>query len=648
MRMIKNNYFVFDLETHLFSMTNMAPKPVCMSWSTGTDNGLVVGLHEIELALQAVLDDSNTILVGHEISYDFSCLLEHCPSLVQKIWQAYDDNRVLDTKIREKLLDISVGKFRGDEDENGNYHRYKYSLAAVVERRFGIKLDKSADGWRLRYAELDGVPIEKWPQEAIDYAVNDSKSTWLVLQAQDEDATKMDYELPTQFDETRAQLALTLMSDWGICTDQEAVKVMWKNICKATQELQIKLLACKLLKPAKKSSKDELPNGVKDTKLIKTLIEQYYPVQDLGAIPHTDPTKKFPDGQIKTGAEVLRECDYEPLQQLIEFDKLRKVASTYLTKLSVPVVHARFDALGAVTTRTSCSAPNLQNPPRAEGVRECFVPRLGHVFIACDYDCQEMRTLAQTCLDLGIYSKLAERFKADPAYDPHIEFAATQLMRISVDEAKQRYKQKDKEVKDFRQRAKAADFGYPGGMGAKKFRIYARTYNVEFTLEEAIEIKNQFFLHLPEMWPYFNHIKTMIGEVGEGTQTYPRSGLRRGRIGYCDGANGYFQGLAAHASKRAEWNVTCKCYTDKNSMLYGSRPVLFLHDEIVIETPEFVCHEAAKELEKTTVDAMNYWTPDIPARATACAMRRWSKKAEATYDALGKLIPWEPSHEKEK
>jgi hypothetical protein len=72
---------------------------------------------------------------------------------------------------------------------------------------------------------------------------------------------------------------------------------------------------------------------------------------------------------------------------------------------------SRFDSLKE-TGRTSCSKGDyghpLQNMLRIPGERECFVPRPGNVFIACDYDGFELCTLAQVCLWAVGESRLAQ------------------------------------------------------------------------------------------------------------------------------------------------------------------------------------------------------------------------------------------------
>ena len=107
-------------------------------------------------------------------------------------------------------------------------------------------------------------------------------------------------------------------------------------------------------------------------------------------------------------------------------------------------------------------------------------------------------------------------------------------------------------------------------------------------------------------------------------------------------ATSYPQGLGSEATKTALLTVSEECYGDRESPLFGSRPILFIHDEIIRETPEEAGPAAAGRLEKLMIEGQEIWTPDIPAAATASLMRRWSKAGgDPVFDASGTLIPWE-------
>lgn len=630
----------FDTETHLFGPGKMAPRIVCLSWSDGKHSGIEVGDAKIELWLQRTLDevlDRRALLVGHVVAYDAACVLSTFPSVWGKIWQAYEINGIVCTGIRERLIDIANGEFGGRWNHSGKWEDFKYTLADISRRRLGQAMSKGEDTWRKRYAELDGLPLSDWPREAVDYSILDAQMTWAVFSDQETRAKRIGYRLPTQYEDSRADFTLRLTSAWGIETDPDHVLKIWNQtvsrMVALVPALEAQGLATWKKKPTVQPADGRpltLPEVKKSLSVLRAIIAKHYPG---GKPPLT------PKGSIQTGKDVLREIDFEPLKRLSEFNGLQKTASTYLSKFFAPVVHASYLAVGAASDRTSSFGPNVQNLPRLPGVRECFVSRPGTVFLACDYEAQEMRTLAQSCLDIVGHSILANRFRENPHFDPHLEFAA-RLAKITTDEAERLKAAGDPGIKKLRQQSKAANFGYPGGMGSTKFIQYAKGYGIDLTADESQGLRDGFFATWPEMTDYFRHIQNVVGSAGIGQQTIPQSGFRRGNCGYSDTANGYFQSLAAHSSKSALFAVCQKAFCNRQSALYGSRPVLFIHDEIILETPDEIGDEAARELEQVMVRTMQRWIPDVPAAASATLMHRWSKSAEQVFDG-DKLVPWE-------
>lgn len=630
-----------DTETHPFAPGNMAPPIVCLTWSlSDTSCHGILLRDEIEDWLAPVLDAAaagEVVIAGHSISYDFGCVLEHFPRLRDKVWRAYGAAGVTCTKVREKLLDIAAGWLRGRFDEtNDVWEVREYSLDDLAGRYLNKKLDKGEDGWRVRYNELDGVPLCDWPDRALNYAIGDSVDGAKVFRLQDDRAIEMRYLLPTQFEETKADLGLRLASAHGIYADGPRTMKLAEETIEKMDELRGVLFQNGLVKRKFKTKRPDL--FTKDTKAIRNLIVETWPA-DAGKLPLTKTEK------IKTGKEVLEMCEHPALWALMEYASLEKQGSAFVTKLLDGIhqaIHARFEVLGAGTSRTSCRQPNLQQQPRLPGVRECFVARDGMVFLACDYDTQEMRTLAQSCLDLlDCECKLARRFQEDPHFDPHLEFAASSLLKVPFEDALALYKAKDKTVKAARQRAKIANFGLPGGMGVRGLIRYAKGYGVDLSYAEAEELRNGWFQQWPEMVDYFKRIAAMTAYTEECDVVIVQSGFKRGAVGYTNAANTYFQGLAAHASKAALFETSRRCYNVRDSWLYGSRPVNFVHDEIVCETPLFVAHEAAQELETLMVEQMQRYTPDIPVAATAALMFNWSKDAEPVHNEDGRLVPWE-------
>ena len=615
-----SDLFAFDTETHRFGNGNYAPKVVCLTYDTGWQNQLLVG-EEIPRELEKQLDQciaGELTMVGHNTAYDMACLMSTFPALTQKIWAAYESGHVQCTKLRERLLDIAKG-------EGWKRQPNRFSLDTLTADRTDMQLDKD-NPWRVRFSELEDKPLNEWPPEAVAYAKDDARATKAVYEAQEIEAKVLPYPgfAAEAARQTSYDFALYLMHCWGVRADPARLEKLQVETHERMEELKPYLMEHGIMSP----------KGTKKLAAIRARVEQC-----LASPPKT------PKGATQTSKEVLEQCDDEALEALVEFNYLQKMDSTYLQKLWEGVtgnIHAEFHTLGAETGRTSCSKPPLQQQQRKGGIRECFVARESHLFAMADYDSQELRTLAQACRDIVGWSRLADKYRENPEFDPHTEFGGI-LQGIEYAEAIQRKKAKDERMLDLRQRAKAANFGFPGGLGAKNFRKYARSYGVKMSEDEAKQLRDQWFQQWPEMNDYFTHIKQVTGADGAGTIVQLRSGRRRGHVSFTEGANSYFQGLASDASKTAVFKVAKRCFSEPESALFDSRPVMLIHDEIMVEVPEGQAAEAAAELEECMVAAMKLWCPDVPASATPVLCKRWTKNAEPVFRD-GKLVPWtEPS-----
>lgn len=151
-----------------------------------------------------------------------------------------------------------------------------------------------------------------------------------------------------------------------------------------------------------------------------------------------------------------------------------------------PVSHSKYTTL-VRNGRASASRPNIQQMPRDGGYREIFCARENHVFVICDYSFIELCTLAVVCERKFGFSMLANVIRK--GIDPHC-FTAAMFEKVTLDEF---MTWKDSEnpdlrskFKNSRQRAKAINFGIPGGEGAVALKEYAKSaYQVELTLEES-------------------------------------------------------------------------------------------------------------------------------------------------------------------
>lgn len=632
---------VLDLETHLFGQGNMAPKPVCLSWACEKESGLMLAANIDEEfgPLLKLATENKATLIGHNVAYDMSCLLAWHPELRDLIWLAYVKGSIQCTQIREKLLDIAEGTLRGEYKPGDNddhvWKAYGYDLNSLAGRWLEKELDKDPDGWRLRFKELDGVPLDQWPERATDYAIEDSVTCLQLFEVQHDRSNRMSYPLKDGAPQARGAFALKLASVWGMRTDRDKVLAEWVKIEKKMQGLEVDLAALDLF---------NLETGSKKVKNFQALIASI--------VPEPKKTKK---GAIKTDADTIKEIDHPIVEVWSNMQSAQKTRG-YLRRMfagAVKPLHTNFDELIA-TGRTSSSGPgkkskknpnpipgmNIQNCPREPGVRECFVAREGYVYLNADYDTQEMRTLAQSCMFILGHSVLADRYRTDRFFDPHTMFAG-HMKGIEYEEAMRLKKAEDETMLEDRQHAKIANFGLPGGMGVRGLIAYARGYDVKLSETKAAKLKEWWFKTWPEMDGYFEHIKLCIGRANAGTIVIHPSERQRGLCGYCDGANTKFQGAAADISKAMFFEVSRRCYNVPSSALYGSRPVNFIHDEGMLESPEDRAPEAAVEKCQIMVEVMERYTPDVPAAASATLSRFWSKKTKRLVDDKGRLLVWE-------
>lgn len=683
--------YVFDTETHLVQPGLPIPPLVCVSALSayphriGSNGPLplvnggklldkAAGLHDLRLALL----DTSTRIVGHNVAYDLAVCGAADPTLVPWIFEAYAHGRISCTQIREQLIQLALGNFSSDF---GSKKQGSFLMVAIMLTRFGVDIsdDKaSPDAWRLRYAELDGVPLDQWPAEAREYPIRDVVQTYQMwcAQASDTHSGVVDAVTGMVTDEQQqaaADFALKLMSAWGVRTNRAKVDAL-----------------AQLLEANSRSVRDALTgtlfrfkDGSKDTVRLAREVADAYASEGLEA-PQTAggktstakevllaaPTRRQPTVRVWMSDELTGERSEQDVPILLALASIsadEHNLATYIEPLRSGSDHpitARFNVL-VESGRTSCGKPlNLQNLPKAGGYRECVESRPGTVFIQADYSGIELVALAQHCLDQGWYSEMAEALKA--GRDLHLALAA-ELLGVTYQEAAVRRKQKDPQVAVMRQAAKQINFGFPGGMGPEKFiatvrkQVSKADFSAIFSddeveaLDRAGRFKAAWLNRWPEMRKFFADVSAKVERGGgEFTLVQPRSGRLRGGCNYSQGCNSYFQGLTADGMKSALFAASAECYTGfgvfwerrlyhphQTSALFGCRPVIEIHDEFVFEAPEARAAEACERMCAVMVAGMQQYMPDVPVKVEPSMFRVWSKNADERRDVSSRLQVWE-------
>jgi hypothetical protein len=765
-----------DIETHAIQPGLLTPPVVVGAMAT------IAGaeLREKNLTVEdflRVLRSTDGILIGANIAYDLACVVVEFErsglDILPDVYRAFEEERVFDIQIAEQLHAVGRG-WLGKDPETRKRLRDPvsnkigwYNLNLCVYWVLGRIDAKDNDEYRKRYHELDGIPIEQWPESTRAYPVDDVCNTLEVALAQAGFLPSRDphqwtsagglrcarcgatqpgspctvveprMNLHDLANQTYSAFALHLGAVWGFHVDGEAVDALERSTWVEDPETGERTARGDMLEVFQRAGIMRA-DGSQDTAVVKQMVARAYGACALcttcagtGRVPSpkggkskvqcaacsatgydlsSAPIPRADKGGVSKSRDTLMESGDELLMDLGRFGADSKTGQTY-----VPYLKLGFRILDGIrysvplnlqpnvlleTGRTSYRGV-IQLFPRKGGARECIVARPGYYLGSCDYEAGELVTGAQNCLWTVGKSELAKALNA--GIKPHNAFAAT-LAGIGYEDYNKRLKL-EKYLDDLRQASKAANFGYPGRMGAwklvlqqrasgpntvtKEGRVYkglrfciavdgalecGRTKVTEYkgrtgppTCRHCIDVAERLRKRWLQQWPeytdYFEFVKQQdaLGYVVHHVSKRIRGGLSGQGNAI---ANGYFQGLLADAAKAALRQLSRECYdrtfrvphgaphawgkasayAGGSSPLHGSRVILFAHDEVIPEYPISVAHDAATRTSEVMVEKLQLYCPDLaPAvRAPPALMRRWFKGADPVFEN-GTLVPWEPS-----
>ncbi len=511
------------------------------------------------------------------------------------------------------------------------------------------------------------------PDECIRYPLEDARTTLDVYLDQEDEHPDL---LVNQWEQARTFAWTTFTSGWGLRTNARSVGLLQQATERMRDEVLEELQAAGFVRK----------DGSRDTKRAMAHMVEVcgwhwdegqgkYEPNGPDSLPLRVTAGGGKDG-ISLDSDACKAVDDELLGLYAQLASLTATLNKdvpALARATLYPVHTNFGL--AETGRRTSSNPNVQNWAREQeckpcegrkgnkscnfcrgrgklaGIRECFVPRPGCVFIQADYSGLELCTLAQACLDILGHSRLA--LVLNEGRDAHTEMACL-ILGITYEEGIARKVKEHPCHQEFdraRQTAKVANFGFPGGLGAKNLVKFARkTYRVWLDLtdkeavDEAKKLKRFWESAWPEMPDYFAHVNSHCSREGGSIKQLRSNRVRsiEGPKAYTALCNSFFQGLGADATGHAGWLVWKACYVDRESPLYGSRIVNYIHDEIIAETPEARAPAAAEELSRLMVLGASKWIPDIKLQAEPCIMTVWSKEAKTLRDERGQLKAWAP------
>jgi DNA polymerase-1 len=634
-----------DTETWLFQPGLPAPRLVCGSFADESQEWVCAPALTVERFKTALTRGWH--IVGINLAYDLVVLAAHDPTLLPVIFQAGSEGRFHDCSIREALHDIAVdrlfkhhvtGKSFAKDDLGG-----RYSMAILADRLLGLDIsaDKAGDTWRYRYAELDGVPLEQWPQAALDYPKRDARRTLDIFHKQA--GHKNLHDEPAQ---VRAAIAIQLLITWGFRTDADYIAHLEQEVDGAWNAAREEFNKHGIYRP----------DGSKDTKVLRSRV--------LAAYAGDPPKTKT--GEVATDRDTLLGSGDPVLEKLGSLGKNDKRKTVYLPALkagiSVPVT-PQFNVL----VNTGRVSSDWQQMPQKGGIREAVVARPGTVISSNDYEGLELRTMAQRAIyDVG-FSKMAEYLNTGK--DAH-SYVAGFFLGLTLEQ----FLPRKAELKSYRDVAKMFNFGAGGGAGGFAIAYNAKVKdNIRLCLslnrakkcgvrmvkgslggqekrvcavcvDVAKELKAKWLKAWPEQGLLFEKAGQLTAGNRKASSVTFGSKRVRGGCGYTQWLNNPFQGAGGDGMKSAMWRIAQECYTDRRSPLWGSRPILQVHDELLTEHPDDARrHDAAFRVAAIMVEEMNKITPDVRNSVKPALMRRLFKSAVDVYDRNGRLKPWWPA-----
>jgi len=291
------------------------------------------------------------------------------------------------------------------------------------------------------------------------------------------------------------------------------------------------------------------------------------------------PVKKTKTGPSTDADSLQKMIDEHPIvEDLLRYREVEKLRSTYADALPPLIhadgrIHATFKQIDTTTGRISSEAPNLQNVPvrTADGreMRRAFIAADGCGLLTADYSQIELRVLAHLAEDPG----LVDAFERGA--DVHTATAAKvfHVPEADVDDAQRRF-------------AKVVNYGLAYGMEA-----YGLGQRLGIPTGEAAEILNAYFDGFPNVKAFMDETIREAKERGYTTTIFGRrrqigelasDNFRIRQMGERMAQNAPVQGSAADIFKLAMIDLD-RALDEHDS---GSRMLLTVHDELVLEVPE--------------------------------------------------------------
>jgi DNA polymerase I-like protein with 3'-5' exonuclease and polymerase domains len=314
------------------------------------------------------------------------------------------------------------------------------------------------------------------------------------------------------------------------------------------------------------------------------------------------------------------------VQLLLDYRKYEKFITTYGEPMIDRIhsktgrLHTKFKQM-VDTGRMSSSNPNLQNIPKEQKYRSCFIARPGYKIITCDMSAAELRIIANLSRD-PLWIKIFNE-----GGDLHTVSAAG-IYGISEEEvmADKKLNDEDSNKKNYRSNSKPISFGLAYGLSE-----HGLSLRLGISKDEAKKMIDNYFKKYPLVHKFLeesgrNAVLNRFSISISGRRRYytlpdptdPEFKKMRGAIER-QGKNMGIQGSNADTIKQAMVHVV------KRILPYDARLLLTVHDEIIVEAREDQVDEVKLIVEQSVRDGFDDFFELVKMKAEADVADYWVK-----------------------
>jgi len=324
--------------------------------------------------------------------------------------------------------------------------------------------------------------------------------------------------------------------------------------------------------------------------------------------------------------ELNKHKKHPVVKLLLDYRKYEKFITTYgepMIDRIHPVtgrLHTQFRQM-VDTGRMSSSNPNLQNIPKQQKYRSCFIARPGYKLITCDMSAAELRIIANLSKD-PLWIKIFNE-----GGDLHT-ISAAGIYNISEDAvvADKKLDDDDPNKRNYRNNSKPISFGLAYGLSE-----HGLSLRLGISKEEAKLMIDNYFKQYPGVKRFLedsgrNAVRNRYSTSISGRRRYyalpdpsdPTFKTARGAVER-QGKNMPIQAANADAIKQA------MVYVLERIKGYDAKLLLTVHDEVIVEARDDQVNELKLIVEQSVKDGFDSFFDLVKMEAEAGVEDHWVK-----------------------